>query len=105
MGAIEILSIAFAAASAIVAALAFRRSTTKDASDSGKSGGIVLTEIGYIKSGVDDIKRHQEKQDDRYLELRQRVTTLESATQEDRRRIEEIAENCKEHHECLTRKE
>lgn len=104
MGVTEIFSIIFAAASVVVAAIALRRSIAKDTSDTGKSDGIVLTEIGYIKSGVDDIKRHQEKQDDQYLGLRQRVTVLETTVQEDRRRIEEIADTCKEHHDCTTRR-
>lgn len=100
-----IIGIICAVASAVVAALALRRSMAKDTSDSGKAGGVILTEIGYIKSGVDDIKRHQEKQDDQYLDLRQRVTKVEASATQAHKRIDGIEENCREYHDCRTRRE
>lgn len=100
-----IISLICAVASAAVAALALRRTVSKDTSDSGKAGGVILTEIGYIKSGVDDIKRHQEKQDDQYLDLRQRVTKVEASATQAHRRIDNMEETCREHHDCRSRKE
>ena len=47
------------------------------AKNSGKEDGIMLTEIGYIKSGVDDMKRKMEQTDKHYNDLDKRVTTLE----------------------------
>ena len=32
-----------------------------------RGDGILLTELGYVKSGIDDIKRKQEAQDAKYL--------------------------------------
>ncbi|MBP3414738.1 MAG: hypothetical protein J6L81_06055 [Clostridia bacterium] len=100
-----IIGIVCAVASAAAAALALRRTVKKDTSDSGKAGGVILTEIGYIKSGVDDIKRHQEKQDDQYLDLRQRVTKVEASATQAHKRIDGIEETCREHHDCRSRKE
>lgn len=37
-----------------------RRDNKADDAEKGKKDGVILTEIGYIKSGVDDIKRRQE---------------------------------------------
>ena len=45
---------------------AFARNSKKDSEASGKESGTVLTEIGYIKGGVDRIER---KQDERYNAL------------------------------------
>ncbi len=50
---------------------------TTAAKNSGKEYGVMLTEIGYIKSGVDDMKRKMEQSDKRYLDMEKRVTSLE----------------------------
>lgn len=47
--------------------IAFRRNSKSDVTEEGKKDGVLLTEIGYIKSGVDDIKRKQEKEDETYF--------------------------------------
>lgn len=47
------------------------------AKNSGKESGVMLTEIGYIKSGIDDMKRKMEQSDKHYNDLDKRVTTLE----------------------------
>ena len=49
-----------------------KRNDNMDQTDSrneGKQTGAILTELGYIKSSVDDIKRKQEQQDSRHFEL------------------------------------
>ena len=47
--------------------IAFHRNSKCDDEAEGKKDGVLLTEIGYIKSGVDDIKRKQEKEDERHV--------------------------------------
>ena len=58
-----------------VAAFFIGRQTA--AKNSGKEYGVMLTEIGYIKSGVDDMKRKMEASDKRYIDMEKRVTSLE----------------------------
>ena len=41
----------------------FRRNNKSDDTNEGRQTGTMLSELGYIKSGVDDIKRKQESQD------------------------------------------
>ena len=41
--------------------MGFRRNSNKDIIEEAKAQGVLLTDIGYIKSGVDDIKRKQEE--------------------------------------------
>ena len=48
------------------------------AKTSGQEYGVMLTEIGYIKSGVDDMKKKMEQSDERYLDIEKRVTALEN---------------------------
>ena len=47
------------------------------AKTSGQEYGVMLTEIGYIKSGVDDMKKKMEQSDKRYIDLAERVKALE----------------------------
>lgn len=49
------------------------------AKTSGQEYGVMLTEIGYIKSGVDDMKKKMEQSDKRYIDLEKRVTAIEEA--------------------------
>ncbi len=43
----------------------------------GKQEGQILTELGYIKSGVDDMKRKMENMEKSYHNLEGRVARLE----------------------------
>ncbi|MBR5312210.1 MAG: hypothetical protein IKU40_04935 [Clostridia bacterium] len=50
---------------------------TTAAKSSGQEYGVMLTDIGYIKSGVDDMKKKMDQSDKRYIEIEKRVTALE----------------------------
>jgi len=67
---------------------AFRRNQKNDDQEGAEKNGIVLTEIGYIKSGVDDIKRKQEKQDAQYVETMSRLTAVETSTNQAHKRLD-----------------
>ncbi|MBE6012070.1 MAG: hypothetical protein E7234_05885 [Lachnospiraceae bacterium] len=73
---------------------AFSRNRKKDEQEGGEKSGTVLTEIGYIKSGVDDIKRKQERQDEkqeaRHLEVIARLTAVEGSTASAHKRINDL---------------
>lgn len=69
---------------------AFRRNHKTDDDKEGRESGTILTEIGYIKSGVDDIKRRQEKQDERHLELVGRITAVEQSAKQAHHRIDRL---------------
>lgn len=43
----------------------------------GKQDGMLLTELGYIKKGIDDMNRKMEQIDRRYIDLAERVKALE----------------------------
>jgi hypothetical protein len=70
--------------------LAYKRNGKSDNKDEGKKDGVVLTELGYIKSGVDDIKRKQEKQDDQIGKVLERLSSVESSAKQAHHRIDTI---------------
>ena len=70
--------------------LAFRRNDKSDQSEAGRKDGIILTELGYVKSGVDDIKRKQDKQDAQHIEVDQRLSAVESSAKQAHHRIDRI---------------
>lgn len=67
-----------------------RRANKTDDAEEGKKDGVILTEIGYIKSGVDDIKRKQETQDKQHIEVITRLTAVEESSKQAHHRIDEI---------------
>lgn len=44
-----------------------------------KSEGSLMSDIGYIKSGIDDLKRKQETSEQRHYDLVERVTKAEES--------------------------
>lgn len=49
------------------------------AKNSGQENGVILTELGYIKSGVDDMKKKMEQSDKQYIDLEKRLSHVEEA--------------------------
>jgi len=72
--------------------LTFMRATKKAAQDEGNQKGVILTELGYIKSGIDDIKRRQDKQDDQFLKMSERMATVEASAKQAHHRIDRLEE-------------
>ena len=71
------LTVAIAVAGLAVSVGTFFIGRTTAAKNSGKEYGVMLTEIGYIKSGVDDMKRKMESMEKSYHNLEGRVARLE----------------------------
>jgi len=86
LGVISVLGIL---SSIIFAYLGFFRNQKKEDLEGGKKDGVLLTEIGYIKSGVDDIKRKQEKQDAQHIEVITRLTAVEASSKQAHKRIDD----------------
>lgn len=56
----------------------------------GNQDGAVMSDIGYIKSGVDDIKRKQEKQDEQNFLVIQRLSAVEESAKSAHKRIDQL---------------
>lgn len=94
MTGIEILTTAFGVLGtgcAIVFGIAaFRRNNKTDDTAEGKKDGVLLTEIGYVKAGIDDIKRKQEKEDDRHVQVVARLTAVEASAKQAHHRLDSL---------------
>lgn len=69
---------------------AFRRNQKKDDKDDGSERGTMLTEIGYIKSGVDDIKLEQREQRKTNAEFLERLVDCEASARQAHKRIDGV---------------
>lgn len=92
MGIETIVGIVVGLAGFVFGGVTFFRNKKNDDAEGGKKDGIVLTELGYIKSGVDDIKRKQEKQDARHIEVITRLTAVEASAKQAHKRIDRMEE-------------
>jgi len=96
MDALDILATVFGLLGTICAIVfgyvAFKRNGKTDNEAEGKKDGVLMTEIGYIKSGVDDIKRKQEKQAEQHLEVVTRLVKVEQSVEQAHNKIDSIEE-------------
>ena len=73
---VEIL-ILIAAAGLLLSVATYFAGQKNSAKSSGQQTGQVLTELGYIKKGVDGVERKLDELQKNYGELKDRVTKLE----------------------------
>lgn len=73
----------------ITAFLAYKSGLKKE----GTASGALMSDVGYIKSGVDDLKRKQEQSDTRHYQLSERVTAVEASAKQAHLRIDRIEKN------------
>ena len=86
----EVLGIVSTVCAIVFGYLAFFRNRKKDDTEEGKSAGTMLSDIGYIKAGVDDIKTEQKEQRKTNIEVVSRLTAVEESTKQAHKRIDEI---------------
>ena len=85
-----VVSIVAGVAGVVFAFVNNARSKKKEDAEDGKQNGIVLTELGYIKSSVDDIKRKQDKQDDQTMKFLTELTTVQESAKQAHKRIDTL---------------
>lgn len=88
--AIALISVAGIICAIIFGYIAFMRAKRKDNTDEGQNKGVMLTEIGYIKAGVDDIKRKQDQLDAKQAAYLERLVCVEQSAKQAHHRIDEI---------------
>ena len=74
----------------VIAYAGYRLSTKKATKDEGRESGTVMTELGYIKSGIDDIKAEQKDQRQMNTEIRERLASVESSAKSAHHRIDRL---------------
>lgn len=84
------ISVTAAICGIVFGVISIFRNKHEDDTRDGKKDGVLLTELGYIKSGVDDIKRKQEKQEQQHIEIVSRLTAVEASAKQAHKRIDAI---------------
>lgn len=79
--------------SAVFAYLAFSRGKKKDDEGQGQQLGTIQSDLGYVKSGIDDIKAEQKEQRNINVSLASRVTAVEESTKQAHKRIDHLEAN------------
>ena len=75
---------------------AFTRNKKSDTAADAKQDATVLTEIGYIKGGIDDIKAEQREQRKTNTNFISRLTAVEESAKQAHKRINRL-ENITDH--------
>ena len=70
----------------------YSRNKEKDNKLEGRQDGVMLTEIGYIKSGIDDIKSEQREQRKINTEVYSKLSAVEASATQAHLRIDRIEE-------------
>ena len=65
-----------------------KRQDDSETKEESKQSASLFSDIGYIKSGIDDRKRKQEKMEDWYITLNSRVTAVEESAKQAHKRID-----------------
>ena len=90
----EILSVSlsaiFGVGGLIFGIITATRNKKTDVSKEAKEDGIVLTELGYIKKGIDGIEQRLEKQENQYIDVVRHLTAVEESTKQAHKRIDKL---------------
>lgn len=89
---VSIISIIAAIGGVVFGVTTIFRNKKQDDTDEGRQTGAILTELGYIRSGVDDVKRRQEKQDESMIGFLKDLTAVQESTKQAHKRIDTIEE-------------
>lgn len=74
---LAVISVLGTASSIAFAVLAFRRNEKNDNQKSGKHEGVLISDVGYIKSSIDRVEKTLEKLEEKYDDLHTRMTKVE----------------------------
>lgn len=75
---------------ALIGYAGYQHKMRQSSEDEGKEDGILLTEMGYIKSGIDDIKTEQREQRKTNMEVITRLTAVEAAAKQAHKRLDRM---------------
>lgn len=65
-----------------------KREENTETKQEGMQSATLFSDVGYIKSGIDDLKRKQEKADDRYIDLAKQITAIDESVKSAHKRID-----------------
>lgn len=74
---LSIISIIGTLSSILFAYLAFHRNSKSDNKQEGKNEGVLISDVGYIKSSIDRIEKTLDKLEEKYDDLHTRIIKME----------------------------
>lgn len=85
-----VIGIACAILGGVLSYAAFFRNSKQDSKAEGKNDGTILTELGYIKGGIDEIKSEQREQRQTNTTVLSRLASVESSVKSAHHRLDRI---------------
>jgi len=61
----------------------------RDQKKENEAEGSLISDIGYIKAGIDDLKKQQARTEERYIEVVSRLTAVEASARQAHKRIDD----------------
>lgn len=84
------IALVFTILGGVIGVATFSRNKAKDDKSEGRQDGQMLTELGYIKSGIDDIKSEQREQRRINTETATKLASVEASAKQAHLRIDRI---------------
>ena len=107
MGPSELATFGLSGLSVLIALVAFvigrrdvaenkNKEENKDSKEAGRQESLIMNKLGVVEKGIDGIERRLDRQDERYIDLAQRVTATEASTKQAHHRIDALETKRKE---------
>lgn len=87
---IALVSLGCTLLGALISYLTFWRNHKKDTTAEGERNGTIASDIGYIKGGVDDLKRETREMRQEQQGMNERLTRCEESCKQAHKRIDEL---------------
>ena len=87
---VTMVGLAASISSIVFALLAFKRSEKQEHKTEGKSEGLILSDIGYIKACVDRMEKNLAIVDERYRNVVERLAKVEENVVNAQKRLDRI---------------
>ena len=94
---LSIISVLGTISSILFAYLAFHRNSKTDNKQEGKNEGVLISDVGYIKSSIDRIEKNLDKLEERYTLLSNQITKVEESVAQAHKRITEHINDSSKH--------
>lgn len=88
---VSIVSIVAGIFGIIFGIVGWTRNAKQDTTSEARQDATILTELGYLKSGVEDVKTKLDKQDERYIKISERLTSVEASAKQAHKRLDDIS--------------
>lgn len=85
-----VLSVVSTVCAIVFGYLAFVRNRDSDKEKEAKSDATILTELGYIKGGIDDVKAEQREQRKTNTDFVGRLVSVEASAKQAHKRLDHI---------------